>query len=261
MPASPAPLLVFVLGAHGSAAAGFVFDAPAALLPSSPPPPPPRPRTLLRAERTATFGMGCFWAPSEAMLEVEGVTEAVAGYTGNPMAASPPTYDAVCYSSSWVEAVRVTYDDGIVTYPELLDRAFERHEARLGSRQYGAFVFPEDSAQARDAREWLDAGTVALAVRERDRFPLSATVIEPATTFYRAEGYHQNYWAKWRPRLAAYLGLLAVASGALGPGGIGAVSDPVLAHDLAGWANGIGIAGALGALLERKLDAKVVEMK
>ena len=52
-----------------------------------------------------------------------------------------------------------------------------------------------------------------------------------------------------------------MASGALGPGGIGAVSDPVLAHDLAGWANGIGIAGALGALLERKLDAKVVEMK
>ena len=140
-----------------------------------------------------------------------------------------------------------------------MDPRLQLHCARASRGR--AFVFPEDSAQARDAREWLDAGTVALAVRERDRFPLSATVIEPATSFYRAEGYHQKYWAKWRPRLAAYAGLLAVASGALGPGGIGAVSDPVLAHDVAGWANGIGIAGALGALLERKLDAKVVEMK
>ena len=51
------------------------------------------------------------WEPSEEMLKVEGVTNTVAGYTGNPEATRAPTYDSVCFGDRWVEAVRVTYDD------------------------------------------------------------------------------------------------------------------------------------------------------
>mmetsp|Transcript_23329 Transcript_23329/g.68935 ORF Transcript_23329/g.68935 Transcript_23329/m.68935 type:complete len:269 (-) Transcript_23329:350-1156(-) len=215
----------------------------------------------LHAEKVATFGMGCFWAPAETMLETPGVLETVAGYTGHPEYAGdkPPKYGDVCYSRNWVEGVRVTYDDAVLSYPELLESFFEAQEPRYGSRQYGSMIFPSDEDQAREAAEWLQRGTTEGRVREKDGVPAEMTTIEPASTFYAAEGYHQKYWEKWRVRLGVGAALYAVALGALGP--VLPASDPGLAQTVAKVANGIVMAGSVYVLLERLFDAKVVEMR
>eukprot|EP00566_Odontella_aurita_P017081 CAMPEP_0113583112 /NCGR_PEP_ID=MMETSP0015_2-20120614/32317_1 /TAXON_ID=2838 /ORGANISM="Odontella" /LENGTH=268 /DNA_ID=CAMNT_0000487915 /DNA_START=118 /DNA_END=924 /DNA_ORIENTATION=- /assembly_acc=CAM_ASM_000160 len=215
----------------------------------------------LHAVKVATFGMGCFWAPAETMLETPGVLETVAGYTGHPEYAGdkPPKYGDVCYSRNWVEGVRVTYDDAVLSYPELLESFFEAQEPRYGSRQYGSMIFPSDEEQAREAAEWLERGTADGRVREKDGVPAGMTTIEPASTFYAAEGYHQKYWEKWRVRLGIGAGLLAVASGALGP--ILPPGDADLAQRVETVANGMFVAGGVFAILERLLDAKVVKMQ
>jgi hypothetical protein len=58
-------------------------------------------RTRLAAVKEATFGMGCFWKPSEELLKVPGVIDTVAGYTGNPSETKAPNYDSVCFSPKW----------------------------------------------------------------------------------------------------------------------------------------------------------------
>lgn len=79
------------------------------------------PSTSLQAQREATFGMGCFWKPSEQLLQVEGVIDTVVGYTGKADAQSAPNYEIVCASRDWVEGVRVIYDDEKISYAQLLD--------------------------------------------------------------------------------------------------------------------------------------------
>lgn len=206
----------------------------------------------LLAQRDATFGMGCFWKPSEELLKIDGVVDTVAGYTGNPQANEPPNYDKVCFSREWVEGVRVVYDDEKVAYPELLDAFFEAQEPKLGSRQYASIIFPHDEEQKEAAQTWLEAG--ANRVRE-DGVPVKFTKIESLSRFYKAEGYHQRYWAKFRPRVAAVVGLIALEMAHL---------DSYVSPDIdaaidtfADWS--LKIIGA-GVLLERVLDAKVEEL-
>ena len=205
----------------------------------------------LKAE--ATFGMGCFWKPSEELLKVEGVVDTVCGYTGKPVEAGapPPTYDDVCFGRSWVEAVRVEYDESILTYEQLLDAFFEIQVPKVGSRQYGSIIFPHDKNQDVVAREWLSQPRV----RASDGLGKACTQIEAQTPFFRAEQYHQRYWQKMRPRIAFVMGLLAVSAGVLD----GATP--------AGWqssvhtgANAIALLGMLWVLLERKIDTKTVEL-
>jgi hypothetical protein len=81
------------------------------------------------------------------------------------------------------------------------------------------------------------------------------TSIEPLSEFFQAEGYHQRYWAKFRPRVAAMVLLLATASGLLGP------ATPQAAHStLHAALNGAALFGCTYVLLERKLDARVVKL-
>ena len=97
-----------------------------------------RPGIELGAECEASFGMGCFWKPSEELLKVPGVIDTVVGYSGSPKSEPAPTYDSVCYSRDWVEGVRVRYDDDLHSFESLLDAFFEAQEPKLGSRQYGS---------------------------------------------------------------------------------------------------------------------------
>mmetsp|Transcript_860 Transcript_860/g.1048 ORF Transcript_860/g.1048 Transcript_860/m.1048 type:complete len:317 (+) Transcript_860:61-1011(+) len=187
----------------------------------------------LKAIREATFGMGCFWEPSESMLEVEGVLDSVVGYAGGSLSnvkpAKPPSYDDVCYSEAWVEAVRVVYDDDIIPYEKLLDKFFLLQKPVPGSRQYASIIFPEDDIQNNNAQNWLQSSKDT--ARENDGLPVSIVAIEynDATTqtkasssttgvlFYRAEEYHQRYWLKWRPRIVTAIFLLTISSGLLAP--------------------------------------------
>lgn len=206
----------------------------------------------LSAQKEATFGMGCFWKPAEELLKTDGVIDTVAGYTGNPQAREAPTYDNVCFGRSWVEGVRVYYDDTKVSYQQLLDAFFDAQEPKLGSRQYASIIFPHDSEQQLDANTWLEANSMKM---RDDGVTVAQTEVEPLSPFYQAEGYHQRYWQKQRPRFAAIIVLIAISMGAI---------DSVFPTDLASTVHTAGNTGALVLalyqLLERQIDAKVVEL-
>lgn len=242
----------------------------------------PSPLVLCRLHAKATFGMGCFWKPSEELLKVEGVVDTICGYTGNDrnpsMSAAaaapppPPTYDDVCFGSGrWVEAVRVEYDEATLTYSQLLDAFWDAQDPRPGSRQYASVIFPHDEPQEEIARAWLrnkqqpqetrpgvreDAGVSA----SKAGYNYGTTTIEATRTpFYRAERYHQFYWQKMRPRLAGAVLLLAVGSGILDDA-VAGMPVELQSHELRAGANLAVLLGMLWILIERKLDARTVEL-
>lgn len=227
--------------------------------------------TATRAQAEATFGMGCFWyvvhlksschqlaeahllfrKPSEELLKVDGVIDTVVGYTGNPSyTGPPPSYEAVCFSSGWVEGVRVVYDDELIDYAELLDAFFVAQEPKVGSRQYASIIFPHNEEQRQAAEEWRSS----MDLVRSDGVTVAMTSIEPLSTFYQAEGYHQRYWQKTRPRIALIATLLAISTGVMDDS-IGELATSV--HTAA---NALSLAGMIGVLLERKLDTKVVKL-
>ena len=203
--------------------------------------------------------MGCFWEPAEEMLKVDGVIDTVSGYTGNQNfdtdpSKTVPSYDSVCFGRDWVEGVRVTYDTSKISYQELLDAFFEAQKPQLGSRQYGSVIFPHDEDQLKLAREWQQG---SVKKRDSDGFQSDWTEIEyPRTKFYAAEGYHQNYWQKQRPRFALIFVLLVIATG-FGD----QFYDPSLEETVKTFANGATVAVGLATFAERFLDSKVVELE
>ena len=211
-----------------------------------------RAASSLAAIKEATYGMGCFWEPAESLLNIEGVVDTVAGYTGNANADKPPTYDNVCFGREWVEGVRVTYDDEKISYQELLEAFFEAQNPKYGSRQYASVIFPHDEEQQMIANEWIETNK---SRQRKDGWTPGYTTIEPLTKFFQAEGYHQRYWQKQRPRFAALFSLIAVSSGALD-----SILPEAIQSSVATGANSLGLVLALYMIAERKLDAKVVEL-
>jgi peptide-methionine (S)-S-oxide reductase len=145
----------------------------------------------------ATFAAGCFWGVEEAFRKVEGVQGTAVGYSGGTF--EDPTYKDVCSGSTGhAEVVRVWYDPSKVSYGQLLDVFWSIHDPTQLNRQgpdegtqYRSAVFfhgPQQEAAARSSKEALEAS---------GRFgkPI-ATEITPASTFYRAEEYHQRYIQK-----------------------------------------------------------------
>ena len=142
----------------------------------------------------AIFAGGCFWCVEQDFEKLDGVLEAESGYTGGRTA--NPTYEQVGYGlTGHVEAVRVIYDPARVSYPQLLDY-YWRHidpTAKNGQfcdhgAEYRSVIFwrTEDERRAAEAsRETL---------RQSGRFREIHTEILPASTFWMAERYHQNYY-------------------------------------------------------------------
>lgn len=145
----------------------------------------------------ATFAGGCFWCMEGPFDKLNGVTSTTSGYTGG--AADNPTYEQV--SAGWTghaEAVQVLYDPKKVTYAKLLD-VFWRNidpltpNAQFCDRgsQYRSAIFYHDAEQKRLAE------ASKLALEKSGRFmDKIVTQIAPATTFYAAEAYHQDYYIK-----------------------------------------------------------------
>jgi peptide-methionine (S)-S-oxide reductase len=207
-------------------------------------------RSKLFATKEATFGMGCFWKPSEELLKVDGVVDTIAGYTGKRDAIKAPTYDTVCFSRDWVEGVRVYYDDEKISYDQLLDAFFEAQEPQPQSRQYSSIIFPHNEQQAQSAQSWLQQEK-----SRSDGVSNRITSVEPLTRFFGAEGYHQRYWQKQRPRFAAIFVLLMLSTG---------LADNYFPVDMISQLhtafNFATIAIGLYQIVERKLDAKVSEL-
>ena len=141
-------------------------------------------------ERTATFGAGCFWGVEAAFRQVEGVTRTRVGYGGGTL--ERPSYEDVCSGATGhAEVVEVTHDPERVSYDELLDVFWRKHNPtrRTAGDQYRSVVFFEDEEQQRTA--------LASKAREQERFDAPiVTEIAPAPEFYEAEDRHQRYLEK-----------------------------------------------------------------
>lgn len=147
--------------------------------------------------QTATFAAGCFWHVEDTFQHIKGVKSAVSGYTGGNVA--NPSYEQVCSGATHhAEAVEVTYDPSKVSYGELLNVFWQSHDpTTLNSQgpdhgeQYRSAIFyhtPEQKTAALASEQKLIAsGKVKGAI---------TTQILPASPFYKAEEYHQNYYAK-----------------------------------------------------------------
>ncbi len=148
-------------------------------------------------ERVATFAGGCFWCVEKAFEEVPGVREAVSGYAGGEE--KNPTYEQVSRGlTGHTEAVQVFYDPAVVSYTGLI-QAFWRMmdptdvDGQFVDRgkQYRPAIFYHNEQQQRIAqRERLQLEAMRL-YEEPVVIP-----IEPFTTFYEAEAYHQDYYKK-----------------------------------------------------------------
>jgi len=146
---------------------------------------------------TATFGAGCFWGVEVAFRNIDGVTDAAAGYLGGTK--ENPTYEDVCTGSTGhAEVVQVQYDPDKVAYEQLLDVFWSCHDPTTLNRQgpdvgtqYRSAIFfhsPQQEAAAQASKEKQDAsGRFASKI---------VTEITPTSPFYRAEEYHQRYLEK-----------------------------------------------------------------
>jgi peptide-methionine (S)-S-oxide reductase len=146
-------------------------------------------------ERKATFGAGCFWGVEAAFRQLEGVTKTEVGYEGGRL--DSPTYEDVCsHTTGHAEVVEVTYDPERLSYDDLLQVFWAKHDPTQLNRQgwdigdqYRSVIFVHDEEQR----------AVAEASKEREqeshRRPI-VTAIEPAQTFWPAEDYHQQYLEK-----------------------------------------------------------------
>ncbi|MDQ4064399.1 MAG: peptide-methionine (S)-S-oxide reductase MsrA [Actinomycetota bacterium] len=145
----------------------------------------------------AIFGAGCFWGIEAEFRKVEGVIEAISGYSGGHT--SDPSYRDVCSGATGhAEVVEVEYDPSKVSYEELLEVFWANHDPTTPNRQG-----PDVGTQYRSAIFFLtpEQETTALASKEQAQSKFKnpiVTEIKPASEFYRAEDYHQRYFEKNR---------------------------------------------------------------
>lgn len=146
----------------------------------------------------AMFGAGCFWGVEAAFRKVPGVVDVVAGYSGGTT--ENPTYRDVCsHTTGHAEVVEVTFDPERVGFEQLLDVFFSIHDPTQLNRQG-----PDVGDQYRSAIFYFDEDQKAAAERVRSRLAEEGrykgeivTEISPASTFWRAEDYHQRYLEKY----------------------------------------------------------------
>lgn len=145
----------------------------------------------------ATFGAGCFWGVEAAFRQVEGVLETAVGYSGG--LTENPTYEEVCTDrTGHAEVVQVAFDPSRVSYEQLLEVFWKKHDPtqlnRQGpdvGRQYRSVIFYHSPAQKKAAMESKER----LQASGRNNQPV-VTEISEAQPFYLAEEYHQQYLEK-----------------------------------------------------------------
>ena len=143
----------------------------------------------------ATFGAGCFWGVEVAFRQLPGVRDAAVGYCGGSL--ESPTYQDVCSGTTGhAEVVEVDFDPEEVSFESLVELFWKCHDPTTLNRQgpdvgtqYRSAIFYH-SPEQQQAAEASKA-----AAQERIPRPI-ATEISAASTFYRAEEYHQQYLEK-----------------------------------------------------------------
>ena len=144
----------------------------------------------------ATLGGGCFWCLDAVYRQLRGVVKVESGYAGGTK--PNPTYRDVCSGQTGhAEVVQITFDPSLIAYRDLLDVFFTIHDPTTKDRQggdigsqYRSIILTQSDDQARVAREAVDEVEAEKLYDD----PI-VTEIEPLTTFYSAERYHQDYFA------------------------------------------------------------------
>lgn len=145
----------------------------------------------------ATFGAGCFWGVEDLFLQTPGVIETAVGYMGGTL--EHPIYEMVCSGSTGhAEVVQIMFDPKIIPYEDLLRLFWENHNPTTPNQQgpdfgtqYRSVIFyhsPEQKQLAETSKKELETSG-------RWTRPI-VTEIAPASTFWRAEEYHQKYHQK-----------------------------------------------------------------
>ncbi|AOW14276.1 peptide-methionine (S)-S-oxide reductase [Hydrogenophaga crassostreae] len=148
------------------------------------------------ATATAVFAGGCFWCTESDFEKLPGVVKAESGYTAGKLA--NPTYEQVSRGGTGhTEAVRVTYDPDKVSYAKLVEYFWPTIDPTEKNRQ-----FCDIGDQYRSGIYWGNDAERKIAEASRDallksgRFKTIYTELAPASTFYLAEDYHQDYYKK-----------------------------------------------------------------
>lgn len=146
---------------------------------------------------TATFAGGCFWGVEHLLRDLPGVFTTTVGYTGGTT--QNPTYEKVCTGKTGhAEAVQIVFDPNVISYEKLLSYFWRLHNPTTKNRQ-GADV----GSQYRSAIFYHSDEQRQLAEKSKKDFDASGvfktkavTELVPASQFYPAEEYHQDYFLR-----------------------------------------------------------------
>ncbi len=145
----------------------------------------------------ATLGGGCFWCLEPAFVQLVGVEQVVVGYSGGEL--PNPTYDQVCSGTTGhAEVARIHFDPQIISFRDILEVFFTIHDPTTLNRQgndvgpqYRSAIFYHSDEQRRIAEEIIreldDSGAWGSKI---------VTEVRPFSAFFKAEEYHQDYYAK-----------------------------------------------------------------
>lgn len=143
----------------------------------------------------ATFGGGCFWCTEAVFQRLKGVSSVLPGYAGGTK--DNPTYEEVASGTTGhAEVIQVEFDPHVLSYRKLLEVFFKMHDPTSVNRQgpdtgtaYRSVVFVHSDEQKKTA-EALIAELNASGMYSKK----IVTDVVPATQFYKAEDYHENYY-------------------------------------------------------------------
>jgi peptide-methionine (S)-S-oxide reductase len=144
---------------------------------------------------TATFGSGCFWCTEALFQDLEGVISVTSGYSGGTI--KNPAYKEICTGrTGHAEVIRIIFDPNKITYPELLEVFWKTHDPTTLNRQgndvgtqYRSVIFYHSEEQKMLAEKYKKELDSSGAFDK----PI-VTEISPASAFYKAENYHQDYF-------------------------------------------------------------------
>ncbi len=141
----------------------------------------------------AYFASGCFWCVEAIFETVKGVEDAESGYAGGKT--KNPTYDEICTGTTGhAETVKVKYDSSVISYSDLLRIFFNSHDPSTLNQQgpdkgtqYRSAIFYRNETEKKLAEAYIQK---LLSEKKINKI---TTTLEPFTTFYKAEPYHQDF--------------------------------------------------------------------
>ena len=150
-----------------------------------------------RQKEAATLGGGCFWCTEAVFSELKGVEKVQSGYSGG--AISKPTYEKVSTGTTGhAEVVQITFDPSVISFEEILKIFFTMHDPTTLNRQgtdvgtqYRSVIFYHNNEQKTIAKKVIEEINRAKIWNA----PI-VTQIEPLKLFYKAEGYHNEYFKR-----------------------------------------------------------------